>query len=186
MRPGTLYVSQRVSFSACGCSGRVALSPLRSGGGAAPFSSCSRTRFHVAGRSGDPGPGPRSVPLRARARSDRAGIESLVSRRVGSRKAGANADGTWHAAHVSGIRGRQTGGTHFWKVERAQGAGTGCGNDQRASSCAPAGSWGRTTPGDEPLTRPGGGSGQTVRRKSDRVGRVGYSAAVTGCSRVVG
>src|SRR5437773_308765 len=170
MRPGTFYVPQRVSFGACGYSGRIVVSPLRSASSATSFSSCGRARFHAAGRGRDSGTGEGGVSLRARARSDGAGAQSPVSRRVGSRKAGANGDGTWHEAHVSGIRGRQTGRTHFWKVERAQGAGTGCGNGQRASSCAPAGSWDRTTPCDEPLTRSGGGPGQTVRRNSDRVG----------------
>src|SRR5260370_921384 len=170
MRPGAFYFAQRVPFGACRYSERIALSPLRSRGGAASFSSCGRTRFHAVGRSRDSGAGAGSVSLRARAGSDRASAESPVSRCVGSREAGAHGDGTWHAADVGGFRRRETGRADFWKASRAQGAGIGRGNGQRAGDFSTAGSGDRTASGNEPLLGAGGRAGETVWRKGCRLG----------------
>src|SRR6266700_664971 len=186
MRSGTFHFSERVSFGAAGYPWRVALSPLRSRGCAASLSCCGGARFHAAGRSGDLGPSKGSVSLRARTWRDRAGIESTVPGRPGSREARANGNGTWHTADVRGFRGRETGGAHFRKIERAQGAGIGSGDDQRASNLSSPGSWDRTAPCDEPFARPSGGAGQYVWRKSHRLGGVECSASITGCGGLVG
>src|SRR6266704_553088 len=170
MRAGAFHFSERVSFGAAGYPWRIPLSPLRSRGRAASLSSCGRARFHAAGRSGDLGASKGSVSLRARTWRDRAGIESTVPGRPGSRKARANGNGTWHTADVRGFRGRETGGAHLRKVERAQGAGIRSGDDQRASGLSSAGSWNRTAPSDEPLARPRGGTGESVWRESHRLG----------------
>src|SRR5713101_3082587 len=170
MRPGTFYFSERVSFGTSGCPPLIARSPLRSRGRQASLSSFGGARFHAAGRGGDPGPGAGSVSLRARAWGDRTGVESPVPGRLGSRKTRAHGNGTGHAANVRGFRRCETGGTHFWKIERAQGAGIGSGDDQRASGLSSPRSWNRAAPGDEPLARPGGRAGQAVRRKGGRLG----------------
>src|SRR6267143_4459099 len=186
MRPGTFYFSERVSFGASGYLQRVALSPLRSRGRETSLSSFRGTRFHAAGRSGDTGTGAGSVSLRARARRDRACAESPLPGCTGSGEARAHGNGAWHAANVRGFRRGETGGTHFWQAERAQGAGVGGRHNQRASGLATPGSRDRAAPCDEPLAGPRGGSGQAVRRKGRRLGRVGCSAAIAGCGGVVG
>src|SRR6267378_8234980 len=170
MRPGTFYFSERVPFGASGYPQRVALSPLRSRGRETSLSSFRGTRFHAAGRSGDTGTGAGSVSLRARARRDRACAESPLPGCTGSRKARAHGNGAWHAANVRGFRRGETGGTHFWKTERAEGAGVGGGHDQRASGFSTPGSWDRAAPGDEPFEGPRGRAGQAVWRKGRRVG----------------
>src|SRR6267143_55944 len=170
MRPGTFYFSERVPFGASGYPRRVAISPLRTRGRETSLSSFRGTRFHAAGRSGDTGTGAGSVSLRARARRDGAGAESPLPGSPGSRKARAYGNGTWHAADVRGFRRSETGGTHFWKAERAQGAGVGGRHDQRAGGLSTSGSWDRAAACDEPLARPGGRAGQAVRWKGRRLG----------------
>src|SRR6266851_5486484 len=170
MCPGTFYISERVSFGAPRYPQLIALSPLRSRGRAASVSSCGGARFHAAGGGGDPGTGARSVSLRARVWRNRAGAESPLPGSSGSRKARAHGNGTWHASHVRGFRRRETGGTHFWEAERAQGAGIGGGDDQRASGVVSPGSRNRAAPCDEPLARTGGRTGKAIRRKGRRLG----------------
>src|SRR5260370_12526188 len=186
MRPGTFCFSERVSFGASGYPPLSALSSLRSRGRAASVSSCGGARFHAAGRSGDSGTGAGSVSLRARIWRNGAGAESPFPGSSGSGEARAHGDGTWHASDVRGFRRRETGGTHFWETERAQGAGIGGGDDQRAGGFLSPGSRNRAAPCDEPLARPGGRTGKAIRRKGRRLGRVGCSSAITGCSGVVG
>src|SRR5260370_31356286 len=170
MRPGTFYFSERVSFGALRCAQLIALSPLRSRGRQASVSSCGGARFHAAGRSGDSGPGAGSVSLRARIWRNGAGAESPFPGSSGGGEARAHGNGAGHASDVRGFRRRETGGTHFWETERAQGAGIGGGDDQRASGFLSPGPWNRTTPGDEPLARPGGRTSQAIRRKGRRLG----------------
>src|SRR5216683_3697062 len=170
MRPGTFYFSERVSFGTSGCPPLIALSPLRSRGRQASVSSCGGARFHAAGRSGDSGPGAGSVSLCARILRNGAGAESPFPGRSGSGEARAHGNGAGHAADVRGFRRRETGGTHLWKTERAQGAGIGGGDDQRASCLVSPASWNRAAPCDEPLARPGGRTGKAVRRKGRRLG----------------
>src|SRR6266849_8057019 len=129
MRPRTFHFSERVSFRAARYPEHIALSPLRPRSGATSLSSFGGTRFHVAGGNGNPRSGARSVSFRARARRDWASFESFVPGRSGSRKARTYGDRARHAADVRGFRRRETGGAHFWKTERTQGAGPRRGND---------------------------------------------------------
>src|SRR5260370_30675143 len=172
MCPGTFYISERVSFGAPGYPQLIALSPLRSRGRAASVSNCGGARFHAAGRGGDPGTGAGSVSLRARVWRNRAGAESPLPGSAGGWEARAHGNGTWHAPDVRGFRRRETGGTHLWKTERAQGAGIGGGHDQRASGVVSPGSWNRAAPCDAPLARPGGRTGTAIRLTGRRLGRV--------------
>src|SRR5882724_12967655 len=170
MRTWTLHFFERVSFGAAGHPRRFALSSLRPRGGAASLSSCRGARFDAVGRSGDSGPGAGSVSLRARTWGNRAGAESLVSRRAGSGETRAYGNGAWHAADVRGFGRCETGGTHLWEAQRSQGVGIGRGYDQRASGFSTTGSRDRTAPSDEPLARAGRRTGQGVWRKDGRLG----------------
>src|SRR5438034_3809647 len=105
---------------------------------------------------------------------------------IGSREAGADRNRTWHTADVRGFRRRETGGADFWKIARAQGAGIGRGNGQRAGGFATAGSRYRAALCDEPVSRPGGRAGKEIRGKGCRLGRMGFGAAVGGCRSVLG
>ena len=107
---------------------RLALSPLRPRSRAPPLPRLRRARFHAARRSGNPRPGPRGLPLRARTRRHRPGPQSPLPRRSGSREARPHRDRTWHPPHVRRSRRRETRRTHFRQIaERTAlvlGAGT--------------------------------------------------------------
>src|SRR5216684_7944114 len=117
MRARTFHFPERISFGATGYPWRVTQSSLRPGGGATSLSSRGGTRFHAFGRSGDSGPGAGSLPVCPRTWSNRTGVESPVSRRIGSGEARANGNGAWHAADVGGFCRREAGGAHFWKTQ---------------------------------------------------------------------
>src|SRR5260370_37945018 len=95
---------------------------------------------------------------RAGAARDGASVEPPLPGRAGSRKTRAHGNGAGHAANVRGFRWREIGGTHFWKIGRAQGAAVGRGDDQRASYLASPRPRDRTPASDEP---PEGARGPT-------------------------
>src|SRR6266403_507182 len=132
MRAGTLQFSERISFGAPRCVKRFAVSPLRSRGRTASFSSCGRAGFDAVGRGGNPGAGAGGVSFRARTWRDRAGAEPAVSGRIGSGKARADRDGAGHAADVCCGCRSEACGTDLWETERTQGAGAGRGGVERA------------------------------------------------------